>query len=165
MAVIEVRELGNDDIKQILERNNFAHLGCSRDNIPYVVPIHYGYDDPFIYLFTTQGKKFEIISENPRICLQVEEVVDLKNWASVIVDGEAEELASDEDRERALQLITRHNPSLTPAMSIHWMDGWIRENISVFYRITPLTTTGRATVPGSELPETFTTNPTEGKVF
>ena len=163
--MIEVRELGDADIKEILARNNFAHLAMARENVPYVVPIHYGYHDDLIYIFTTQGKKYEIISGNPRVCLQIEEVKDTGNWVSVIIDGEAEELSREEDKERALRVITETNPTLTPAMSVRWMDGWIRENISVYYRIMPLLMSGRASVPGSEFRQTYTPTRTEGKVF
>ena len=149
--MIEIRDLDDEEIGEIIERNNFAHFGCARHNVPYVVPIHYGYDDPYFYIFTTQGKKSEIISINPQVCLQIEEVVDGKNWTSIVVNGEADEIFDQDERDAALHLITKTNPELTPALSIRWMDSWIRENISIFYRITPMTMTGRASVPGSEI--------------
>jgi nitroimidazol reductase NimA-like FMN-containing flavoprotein (pyridoxamine 5'-phosphate oxidase superfamily) len=163
--MIEIRDLGDDEIRAVITRNGYAHLGCSRDNFPYVVPIHYGYDEPYIYIFTTQGKKTEILSRNPRICLQIEEVADAKNWVSVIINGEAEELIDEEGRDEALKVVTKTNPELTPAVSIRWMDSWIRENISVHYRITPLTMTGRASVPGSEIRTPFVPRPHEQRVL
>ena len=163
--MIEIRELGNQAIEEVLQRNDFAHLAVCLDNKPYVIPIHYGYQDGTIYIFTTQGKKYEIISENPHVCLQVEEITDEKNWVSVIVEGEAEELSSENEKDLALELVTKTNPTLTPAMSVRWMDGWVRENISVFYRVTPLSLSGRATVRDSEFHESYTPSVTEGKVF
>ena len=157
--MIEIRDLSDKEIREIVARNGYAHLACSRSNVPYVVPIHYGYDEPYVYIYTTQGKKSDIISTNPRVCLQIEEVEDEKNWVSVVIDGEADELLASEDRDEALQRLTRTNPGLIPALSIRWMDSWIRENISVFYRIMPLTVSGRATVPGSELETPFVPRP------
>jgi hypothetical protein len=55
-------------------------------------------------------------------------------------------LTDADEVKHAMDLISAKNPSLTPALSIRWMDQWIRSNINVVYRITPTTITGRATV-------------------
>jgi nitroimidazol reductase NimA-like FMN-containing flavoprotein (pyridoxamine 5'-phosphate oxidase superfamily) len=141
--MIEVKELSDNEIVELLRRTGYGHLACARDGEPYVVPVHFAYDDGDIYVYTTEGKKFEIIRENPRVCLQAEEVTDNQHWQSVIVDGEAIQIVNEEDRERAMKLITAINPTLTPAVSIHWMDNWVRENIEVIYRIHPLSLSGR----------------------
>ena len=156
-AMIEVKELSEDEISELLKRTGYGHLACSRDGEPYIVPIHFAYDDGEIYVYTTEGKKYEIIKKNPRVCLQAEHVVDNENWQSVIVDGEAVQIEDEKERERAMKLITAVNPTLTPAVSIRWMDSWVRENIEVIYRIRPLRTSGRRSaadtfinvVPGS----------------
>jgi nitroimidazol reductase NimA-like FMN-containing flavoprotein (pyridoxamine 5'-phosphate oxidase superfamily) len=145
--MIEIRDLSDAEIREFIGRNSFGHLACARENVPYLVPIHYVYEEPYVYIFTTQGKKSDIIAVNPNVCLQIEEVADEKNWTSVVVDGEAEEIYSKDERDKALKLLTRTNPELTPAMSIRWMDGWIRENITMFFRITPVALSGRASVP------------------
>ena len=102
-----------------------------------------------MFIYTTEGKKFEIIKINPRICLQVEEVTDNQHWQSVIVDGIAEQITDKDEREKALKIIIEANPTLTPAMSIRWMDNWVRENIAVVYRVTPTSVSGRRTVDRS----------------
>ena len=117
-----------------------------RDSHPYVVPVHYVFDEPHVYIFTTEGKKTEIIENNPEVCLQVEEVTDEKHWQSVIVTGDAVQLTDKEETKRAMELILARNPRLTPALSIHWMDDWIRANVQVVYQITPQIMTGRMTV-------------------
>jgi len=144
--MIEIRDLTDAEITELLQRTGYVHLACSRNDEPYVVPIHFAYDDGVIYIYTTQGKKSEIIRTNPRVCLQAEEVRDNEHWQSVIVDGEASQIVEEKERERAIKLITVTNPKLTPAVSIRWMDSWVRENIEVIYRIFPLRTSGRATV-------------------
>ena len=153
--MIEVEELNEKQCLEILASIGYGHLGCSRDDEPYVVPIHYAFDDELIYLYTTEGKKFEIIKENPKVCLQVESVRDNHDWKSVIVNGEAMQIGEGDERDRALELILKVNPTLTPAVSIRWMDSWIRENIEVVYRLTPVEITGRASVAGSETRRAF----------
>ena len=149
--MIEIEEMGNSEIDALLAKTGYGHLACARNNEPYVVPIHYAYAKPYVYIYTTLGKKAEIIKENPRVCLQVEEVGDNKHWHSVIVYGTAEELIDESEREIALKAITATNPTLTPAVSIRWMDSWVRENIEVIYRVTPTEMTGRATINRAEM--------------
>lgn len=148
--MIAVEEMSNGQIKEVLARIGYGHLGMARGKQPYIVPIHYAFDDPHIYIYTTEGKKTEIIKANPEICLQVEEVKNDTEWASVIVTGEAVKLRKNAERERALDFILAANPTLTPALSIRWMDSWVRENIEVIYRITPRMMTGRTTIEHSE---------------
>jgi len=143
--MIEVQEMTNSEIDEVLARIGYGHLACARNNRPYVVPIHYVYDKLKIYIYTTDGKKTDIIRDNPQVCLQVEEVVDNGDWRSVIINGEAERVTDRDEREKAVKLIRSANPSLTPAISIRWMDNWVRENIEVVFRIRPTTITGRST--------------------
>lgn len=144
--MIEVEELSNGEILEIVKRVGYGHLACSLYDEPYVVPVHYAFDDGEIFIYTTEGKKSEIIKVNPRVCLQIEEVTDDQHWQSVIINGEAGPIREEADREKALKLIVAINPTLTPAVSVHWMDNWIRDNVEVIYRIIPLTMTGRRAV-------------------
>jgi nitroimidazol reductase NimA-like FMN-containing flavoprotein (pyridoxamine 5'-phosphate oxidase superfamily) len=158
--MIEVEELSEAEIEELLGRVGYGHLACSRANRPYVVPVHYAYQDGVIFVYTTEGKKSEIIKENPHVCLQAEEVTDNQHWQSVIVDGVAERITDGVEREKALELIIAVNPSLTPAVSIHWMDEWIRENIEAVYRVTPEHTSGRRAVVRSGIfPELISGGP------
>ena len=145
-TMVQVEDMDDKDSKSLLHRVGYGHLGLVRDTHPYVVPINYVYDEPHIYIFTTEGEKTGIIESNPEVCLQVEEVTDKKNWQSVIVLGDAVQLTDREEIKSAMDFILATNPKLTPALSIRWMDQWIRSNVEVIYRITPTMITGRATV-------------------
>lgn len=144
--MIAVEEMTSEQIKEVLKRVSYGHLGLARSNHPYVVPIHYAYEEPYVYIYTTEGKKTEIIKTNPEVCLQVEDVKTDKDWQSIIVIGDVARIGELEERERALKLILASNPTLTPAVSIRWMDSWVRENIEVVYRLTPRMLTGRSTI-------------------
>jgi nitroimidazol reductase NimA-like FMN-containing flavoprotein (pyridoxamine 5'-phosphate oxidase superfamily) len=153
--MIEVRELNNQQIEEFIAQRDYGHLACCSGGEPYVVPIHYAYQDGYIYIYTTQGKKSELIGKNPRICLQIEDVKDNRDWTSVIVYGEALELTDEAERAKAVEAVANINPTLTPAVSVHWMDNWVRENIEVVYRIIPVETTGRIGIPNSESRSAF----------
>ncbi len=148
--MIEIEEMGEKEMKRVLERVGYGHLGVVRDNRPYVVPIHYNYDEPHIYFYTTEGMKTEYISQNPEVCLQVEEVNDSKNWRSVIAWGKAERLTEEAEIEKAMKFILERNPTLTPALNLMWIDTWGRALVKAVYRIDPHIISGRMTLPEGE---------------
>src|SRR3954471_1221595 len=123
--MLEIEEMTAQDSRLLLQALDYGHLGCAReDGRPYVVQIHYAYAEPDIYIFTTEGMKTEYIAANPEVCLQVEDLQDSTHWRSVIVNGRAELLTEAVDKEHAIQLITKRNPTLTPAISRMWVDAW-----------------------------------------
>jgi uncharacterized protein len=144
--MLKVEDMSPAEMKSLLLAAGYGHLGCARDNRPYVVPLHYVYDAPDIYIFTTEGMKTKYIEANPEVCLQVEEVQDTLHWRSVMVNGRAERITRPEELERAMQLITSRNPSLTPALNETMVDAWGRANVLAVYRIHPSTIDGRRTV-------------------
>ncbi len=144
--MITVEELNDTEIGEVLRRVGYGHLACSRDDVPYVIPVHFAYDAGRIVVYTTEGKKSEIIAENPLVCLQAEDVIDNQHWESVIVNGTATRLTDEDEREATMRLITSVNPTLTPAVSIQWLDSWVRENLEVIYVITPDRKSGRRAV-------------------
>ena len=144
--MLKVEDLSPAEMHALLQRESFGHLGCARNNRPYVVPMHYAYDGKELYFFTTQGMKTHYIDANPQVCLQVEEVSDRIRWKSVMVIGRAEQLTKPDDTQNAMKLITERNPTLTPAISATQTDGWGRAVDIALYRITPELMDGRKTV-------------------
>ena len=134
------------EMHALLQRESFGHLGCARGGRPYVVPMHYAYDGKDLFFFTTEGMKTQFINDNPQVCLQVEEVKDSTHWRSVMLNGKAEQITGNEEREKAMKLITERNPSLTPAISATQLDAFGRAVGIAIYRITPELIDGRKTV-------------------
>ncbi|HEX8773224.1 MAG TPA: pyridoxamine 5'-phosphate oxidase family protein [Pyrinomonadaceae bacterium] len=144
--MLQIEDMSMQEMRALLERIGFGHLGCAREGRPYVVPINYSYDPQCIYIFTTQGTKTDFMDANPQVCLQVEEIADPLHWQSVMVTGRAERVTSPEEQERAMQLITLSNPSLQPAINATRIDVWGRANSVRIYRIHPDMIDGRKTV-------------------
>ncbi len=144
--MVEIEEMTADETHALLRRVGYGHLGCAHENRPYVLPIHFAYDEPDIYIFTTKGMKTEFIDQNPEVCLQVEEIDDPAHWKSVILTGQAEFIKTAEEGERAMSFISQRNPTLTPAISKMWIDAWGRANVTRIYRIRPATVSGRKTI-------------------
>jgi nitroimidazol reductase NimA-like FMN-containing flavoprotein (pyridoxamine 5'-phosphate oxidase superfamily) len=141
--MIEIREMTEKDMEGLLTRVGYGHLGCARDNRPYVVPIQYIYDKSFIYIYTNDGKKAEILQANPQVCLQIEEVVDNGNWQSVVAEGTAKRVTDGPEAEAILQLMNSRITTPTPAMGITWINNWISAKKEMIFKIKIETLSGR----------------------
>jgi nitroimidazol reductase NimA-like FMN-containing flavoprotein (pyridoxamine 5'-phosphate oxidase superfamily) len=144
--MLKVEDMPLEEMRALLRRIGFGHLGCAREGRPYVVPMHYAYDGECLYLFTTEGTKTSFIEANPEVCMQVEEVESPSRWQSVMVTGQAERITKQEEKEHAMQRITESNPTLTPALNQTQLDTWGRANEIALYRIRPSIIDGRKTV-------------------
>ena len=105
-----IHDLNASECAEILSRNDLGRLGCSRYDQPYIVPIHYSFDAErnCLYAFSTIGQKIEWMRENPKVCLEVEEIGDRDHWTTILAIGRYEEVHQDpgeaEARTRAEQL-------------------------------------------------------------
>jgi len=150
--MLDIDEMGAKEMQDILQRVKYGHLSCSFEGHPYVIPVNYYFENPNLYIFTTEGMKTHYIDANPEVCLQVEEIHDLSHWRSVIVVGRAERLTEQQELDRVTQLIKTENPTLSPALNRTWIDAWGRGNVIATYRIHPSEMTGRTTEGVSSRP-------------
>ena len=88
--------LSRDQIEEVLRNNMVGRLGCHDYRGMYIVPITYIYDGESIISHTAAGKKIDMLRSNPQVCFQVDEIVDMGNWQSVIAWGKFEELKGEE---------------------------------------------------------------------
>ena len=92
-----IESLTNQQIEEILKDNVWGHLGCNDGLNTYVYPFNYLYDGRHITCHSHRGFKTHVMQQNNRVCLQVDEVRDDKDWKSVMVLGEYQEV--DDERE------------------------------------------------------------------
>jgi nitroimidazol reductase NimA-like FMN-containing flavoprotein (pyridoxamine 5'-phosphate oxidase superfamily) len=116
-----IHELTSDQCREVLDRAELGRLACSRFDQPYVVPIHFSFDpaNDCIYAFSTVGQKVQWMRENPKVCLEVEEIDDNHSWTTVVVFGGYEEIhqsaAESAARRRAEQLFSARQRWWLPA--------------------------------------------------
>lgn len=117
-------KLEPEKIEELLKTQIIGRIGCSANGQTYVVPISYAYDGTYIYCHTHEGKKSDMMRTNPSVCFEVEEMRDMANWKSVIVQGTFEELKERKARNEAMQtLLNRYLPiisSVTTHLGEHW---------------------------------------------
>jgi nitroimidazol reductase NimA-like FMN-containing flavoprotein (pyridoxamine 5'-phosphate oxidase superfamily) len=106
----------NDELNAIIRSTKVCRLGLSDRNIPYIVPLSFGYKDKTLYFHSAaEGKKIEILKRNPNVCFEFDqsiEVIEAEkpcNWGmryrSIIGFGKACFLESIEEKQEALQII------------------------------------------------------------
>jgi nitroimidazol reductase NimA-like FMN-containing flavoprotein (pyridoxamine 5'-phosphate oxidase superfamily) len=105
-------------IESILQESIVCHLGLAENNIPYVVPMNFAYENGCIYLHSAcEGQKIDIIKKNPEVCIDVETQIAVVadkapcDWGmkyySVILRGRAEFIEMKEEKIKALHIIMR----------------------------------------------------------
>jgi len=118
---MRIHELTADECRAILEKTNLGRLACARANQPYIVPVFLYFDaaGSSLYSFSTAGQKIDWMRENPKVCVEVEDISDKNHWTTVVVFGRYDEIEhSREDanaRRRAYDLFQRHSEWWLPA--------------------------------------------------
>jgi nitroimidazol reductase NimA-like FMN-containing flavoprotein (pyridoxamine 5'-phosphate oxidase superfamily) len=99
---MRIDELNEPDCREILSRASMAHLGCSLNDQPYVIPVGIAYEADYIYVFATMGQKIKWMRSNPKVCVQIDEIRSQSDWVSVIANGDYQELPEPQfEHERA----------------------------------------------------------------
>jgi len=102
--------LSTEEAEALLTRHQVGRLGCfspSR-NRAYVVPISYVYKQGALYFISLEGQKVRFLREHPAgICLEVDEVDDVRNWTSVVVTGHFEELTGEDRKAQQFEALFR----------------------------------------------------------
>ena len=109
----------HDAIESIIRRSLVCRLALSEDNLPYIVPLCFGYDKHTLYFHCApEGKKIDILRKNNRVCFEFDidqELVsadqackfDMK-YRSVIGFGKASLVRDRESKKKALEVIMQH---------------------------------------------------------
>ena len=144
--MIDIDEMSPAEVTAFLEKSSYGHFCVCREGRPYVVPVHFAFRAPHLYIYTTLGMKTEFIAANSEVCLQAEEVKDAQHWRSVVITGKAERMTAELDKRHALDILRDlPDPSNTPALARTWTDAWGRGLEEAIYRITPTIMSGRKT--------------------
>lgn len=108
-----------EEIVEIIERAAVCRLGLCSENVPYVVPLNFGYSGGCLYLHSArEGRKMDMIRANPRVCFEIDIDAELipsdqpcdwgMKYASVIGFGTASVLEDPEEKKRGLNAILAH---------------------------------------------------------
>jgi nitroimidazol reductase NimA-like FMN-containing flavoprotein (pyridoxamine 5'-phosphate oxidase superfamily) len=142
-----VHNLNAVECRVVLARARYGRLACVSGDQPYVVPValYLDPDEDFIYGFSTLGQKIRWMRKNPRVCLEVEEIVSRTQWTTVLVFGRYQEIprsgAGAAVRRRAGELLGEHAAWWFPAAAR--LSSGDEHGVPVLYRIRIGRMTGR----------------------
>lgn len=99
-----------------IQEADICRLAFCDGNIPYIVPMNFGYQDNTLYFHcATQGRKLDILKQNNNVCFEIEcdvEVVvgdtpceSTTKYYCIIGNGKAEVVADYNEKVRALNII------------------------------------------------------------
>lgn len=110
-------KLSEDESRSVLSAARVARLGCIVDGGPYIIPINYYFEDGCTYSHSLPGLKISALRENPRACVQVDEIESDFRWRSVLAFGKYEEVIKPSERKAILGKLLNRFPMLTPVES------------------------------------------------
>ena len=118
-----IRNIPEDSALAIISEKEFGHLGCIlQDGSPYVVPVNYLVEGRRVFIHSCEGLKLQAMRDNPRACLQVEEISRPYSWNSVIAFGRFNEILDANEREKVLDKLLNHFETLTPVEGLSTAD-------------------------------------------
>jgi len=141
---------------EVLARTHLGRLACARRMQPYIVPIHYAYQDYWLYSFSVLGQKIDWMRANPLVCIEADQM-RREHWATVVVFGRYQELCDtpefQAERTRAFSLLHQR--------AMWWEHGGAKKMPAgtpaadpVFYRIKLEQITGRCGLSEQAAPDT-----------
>lgn len=113
-AKLEIKD--EEVLKEILSAALICRLAMMAGDLPYLIPVNYGYRDGCIYMHSApEGKKIDLLRLNNKVCFEVEEAVEVlkgdracdwtTSYRSVIGYGTVEILSDDESKQKGLEVI------------------------------------------------------------
>lgn len=134
-----MKMLSDDEARRLFQLARVVRLGCIVNGEPYVVPINCNLEDDYLYSHSLPGLKISGLRENPRACVQVDEIESDLHWRSAIAFGKFEEITKPDERHDVLTKLLKKFPLLTPVESAIAVDGAMAEVIVFKIRIERLT--------------------------
>ena len=145
--------ISQQECSDLLKRLYIGRLACSLENQPYIVPVCFSYEPDCIYIFSTLGKKIKWMRQNPKVCLQADEIGNRSNWFSVIVTGTYLELREPQytpQREHALEQLAQYSEFWRFPLAERREQTSDLSIESVFFRIDIKSMSGLRAIPEAE---------------
>ncbi len=115
----EMEITDQNELKDVLSNATVIHLATCEGDMPYVVPIAFGYKDNAIYFHSSpKGMKMDILRKNNNVCFAAETGLKLTKgkkacnydfrYKSVIGFGTAHILDNEDEKLKGLDIIMEH---------------------------------------------------------
>ncbi len=111
-----IRELTRIECEEVLRRNIVGRVAFAFDRRVEIRPIHYVYEDGWLYGRTSPGDKIDMWRHSRWVAFEVDEVRGVFDWTSVLVHGGLYLVSPDGSQgdpgvwEQAVQVLRRLMP-------------------------------------------------------
>ncbi len=112
------------EIEALLHKNVVGRIGCHAAGTTYVVPVSYAYNDQYIYVHSREGLKLQLMRQNPDVCFEVDAMINMASWQSVICQGQFEELTAAADRTAAANILLQRQLPLIASSTVKLTPNW-----------------------------------------
>ena len=109
------------EIEEIIQQAQICYLALADDNVPYVVPMNFGYENGIFYLHSGKpGRKLEILRKNNQACIALDTDSELNfvsentacsysmKYKSVVARGRILFIDDYEQKIRYMNIIMKH---------------------------------------------------------
>ena len=108
------------EIDEIIKKSQVCRLALTKDNIPYIVPVSFGFDGKSLFIHTAlNGKKIDFIEANNLVCFEFDSQVKTEEhetipckwtaaYRSIIGYGKMIEIENLDERIMAINHIMLH---------------------------------------------------------
>jgi nitroimidazol reductase NimA-like FMN-containing flavoprotein (pyridoxamine 5'-phosphate oxidase superfamily) len=135
------------EIEMILHKATICRVGFVDNNIPYIVPMYFGYKDSCLYFHSaTLGRKIDLIRKNNVVCFEVDINHQITNtgvpcnWSSkyqsIIGYGKAFLIEDLHEKREALNVIIEH---YSPGTTYQYPEEKVREIAIIKIKIESMT--------------------------
>ncbi len=92
IRIIKLPKMNEKEIKEAINSQNLCRIAFIDDEYPYISPFQYVFiDDTLYFHFTDYGKKKDILSNNPNVCISIEKFEpDLNSYYFISMQGKLE---------------------------------------------------------------------------
>jgi nitroimidazol reductase NimA-like FMN-containing flavoprotein (pyridoxamine 5'-phosphate oxidase superfamily) len=108
-----------EELEDIIKNCSICRLSFCDGNIPYIVPVNFGYKDGGLYFHSApEGRKIEIITRNNNVCIEFDTDVELipdeeackynVKYRSVIAFGKAYIIDDFESKIEGYNILMEH---------------------------------------------------------
>ena len=125
------KEIANHlEVEELLTNTLVGRLGTCLDNIPYITPVNFVYNQNKIYFHSAlEGRKIENIKSNSNICFEIDQLISIipginrpcastTQYKSIIIFGNIKIVSDIEEKVFALnKLIEKYAPQ-SPRLSL-----------------------------------------------
>ena len=104
------------EMEEFIRQNRVCRLGMVDQDKPYMVPMSFGLDWPYIYFHSAlEGRKINVIQQNPNVCFEFDELININknkeacqwgmDFKSVIGEGNAVLVDDVQEKNHAMGVI------------------------------------------------------------